>query len=277
MAVYPVAAGMEGMAGPTDSRGSERARAAIKRLVRAVEAANTMYFEEDSAGGCPDRTAKVTDRPSVCYAQLVSPRAVKKAAVRRAEIIDRASELFSTRGYADTTVADILQSVGIAKGGFYHHFASKEDVFEACADRLAAELAELFVAALQDASRTPRERVAAYLQLGYTGADQIGRPAIVHDLHSHGGRELHARVIDRVQEQVTAAFAEAVADGRDRGEYGFAGEPQVVAVAAIGMLRALHERYAHHPDALELVPPAFALDLMERVLGGRVASDGTTQ
>lgn len=218
-----------------------------------------------------------TDRPSVCYARPVSPRTVKKAAVRRAEIIDRASELFSTRGYADTTVADILQSVGIAKGGFYHHFASKQDVFKACADRLAAELAELFVAALQDASRTPRERVAAYLQLGYAGADQIGRHAIVRDLHSHGGRELHVRVVDRVQEQVTAAFAQAVADGRDRGEYIFGGEPQVVAVAAIGMLRALHERYADDPDAMDRVPPAFALDLIERILGAPAVSEGVTR
>lgn len=267
---------MEGMAGPTGSSSAERARAAIRRLVRAVEVTDATSFTQDPCTQDPctrelggERWDDVwrTDRLPVCYPRSVSPRAVKKAAVRRAEIIDRASDLFSTKGYAGTTVADILESVGMAKGGFYHHFASKQDVFEACADRLATDLAKLFVAALQDSSVTPRERVAGYLRLGYSGADQIGRQATAHDLHSHGGHDLHARVIDRVQDQVAAALAQAVADGRDRGDYSFEGEPEVVAVAAIGLLRALHERYADDPDAMERVPPAFALGLVERVLG----------
>ncbi|WP_407282947.1 TetR/AcrR family transcriptional regulator [Methanolobus sp. WCC1] len=46
-------------------------------------------------------------------------------------IINSAHELFSEKGYDKTTVADIIQKAGSSKGGFYHHFKSKEEVIEA--------------------------------------------------------------------------------------------------------------------------------------------------
>ena len=37
-----------------------------------------------------------------------------------------AQHLFETRGFAATTVDDIVSRAGVAKGAFYHHFESKE-------------------------------------------------------------------------------------------------------------------------------------------------------
>ena len=38
-------------------------------------------------------------------------------------------ELFYTQGYYNTSVDDILKSLSLSKGAFYHHFQSKEDFF----------------------------------------------------------------------------------------------------------------------------------------------------
>lgn len=38
-------------------------------------------------------------------------------------------ELFYKQGYYDTSIDDILRSLGLSKGAFYHHFDSKEDFF----------------------------------------------------------------------------------------------------------------------------------------------------
>lgn len=211
----------------------------------------------------------------------MSPRVVKQAEVRRSEIIGVATELFATRGYADTTMTDILDAAGITKGGLYHHFASKDEVFAACVDRLAAGLASRFVAVLDDASLRPRERVRGYIRLGYTDSGDLGdRAVIVHDLHVHdphvhGGRGLHASVIDGVQEQVVPAFARAIDQGRSEGDYTFEGDPTLVSVAVIGMLRAVHERYASEPNATELVPPELVIAMVERTLGVRSGVDGS--
>ena len=44
------------------------------------------------------------------------------------EIVAAAVELFSERGYHGTSVNDILKRTAISKGGFYHHFESKEQI-----------------------------------------------------------------------------------------------------------------------------------------------------
>ncbi|MCG8570437.1 MAG: TetR/AcrR family transcriptional regulator [Spirochaetes bacterium] len=48
-------------------------------------------------------------------------------------IIEHALNLFSEKGYNNTTIDDIAQSTGISKGGIYVHFKSKEDIFCAIA------------------------------------------------------------------------------------------------------------------------------------------------
>ena len=47
---------------------------------------------------------------------------------RRKQIKDVALELFVNKGYAKTTMDEIVQAVGISKGGMYHHFAGKEEI-----------------------------------------------------------------------------------------------------------------------------------------------------
>lgn len=60
----------------------------------------------------------------------------KDPEIRKNEIIQAAEELFLENGYEDTTVDDILQRTGLSKGGFYHHFKSKNEVFIAIIDRI---------------------------------------------------------------------------------------------------------------------------------------------
>ncbi|GGG59783.1 TetR/AcrR family transcriptional regulator [Paenibacillus radicis (ex Gao et al. 2016)] len=62
-------------------------------------------------------------------------RVVKEPEERKSEILDVAEELFFTKGYARTTVNDILQAIGIAKGTFYYYFKSKEEVMDAVVTR----------------------------------------------------------------------------------------------------------------------------------------------
>lgn len=57
-------------------------------------------------------------------------RTVKKADEHKGELIDIATQLFLSNGYARTTIKDIYTTTGGSFGMLYHHFQSKEDIFE---------------------------------------------------------------------------------------------------------------------------------------------------
>jgi AcrR family transcriptional regulator len=49
-----------------------------------------------------------------------------------------ALDLFSTQGYATTSVQQIVEAAGVTKGAMYHYFQSKDDLLFAIYDRMLA-------------------------------------------------------------------------------------------------------------------------------------------
>lgn len=47
------------------------------------------------------------------------------------KIISTSAQLFMTKGYEQTSIQDILDTLHLSKGGLYHHFKSKEEILEA--------------------------------------------------------------------------------------------------------------------------------------------------
>lgn len=58
----------------------------------------------------------------------------------REKIVRAANELFSRKGYHNTSVLDIVRAIGISAGSVYVHFKSKKDLFEEIATGNIEEL-----------------------------------------------------------------------------------------------------------------------------------------
>jgi len=67
-------------------------------------------------------------------------RIVKVAEVRREELLALALRLFMTVGFERTSVEQITREAGVAKGTFYHYFASKQDLLAQLVDSYADQL-----------------------------------------------------------------------------------------------------------------------------------------
>jgi TetR/AcrR family transcriptional regulator, transcriptional repressor for nem operon len=66
----------------------------------------------------------------------------EQAAANRERIIEAAAQLFRERGFEGIGVADLMKEAGLTHGGFYGHFASKEELIaEASARALMRSLA----------------------------------------------------------------------------------------------------------------------------------------
>jgi AcrR family transcriptional regulator len=68
-------------------------------------------------------------------------RITKDPETRRQEILDKAGELFEAQGIAKTSMSDIADKVGVAKGLVYYYFASKEELIEAIVEQFIGKLA----------------------------------------------------------------------------------------------------------------------------------------
>jgi AcrR family transcriptional regulator len=65
----------------------------------------------------------------------------QRRAATIASITAAARELFTTRGFAASSIDDIARRADVAKGAVYHHFESKEQIFERVFDQMTAALA----------------------------------------------------------------------------------------------------------------------------------------
>lgn len=66
-------------------------------------------------------------------------RTRKKPEQRRAELTEAARRVFRRKGYAASTVSDIVREAGVSQGTFYFYFKDKEAAFDAVAETIVME------------------------------------------------------------------------------------------------------------------------------------------
>lgn len=67
----------------------------------------------------------------------------------RRRIVEKAAEVFNTKGYFGSSMTDLVREIGLEKGGIYNHFASKEELALEAFDYAAGTMRERFQAALE--------------------------------------------------------------------------------------------------------------------------------
>jgi len=144
---------------------------------------------------------------------MPSSSAVPTADLTRQRLIRAALELFATRGYHDTTTAQIAKKAGVAEGTIYRHFPSKQQL-----------LNELYRAALRwaaklvqdaEAAEKPRVQLARVAQALAEGA--VRDPAVV----KLGFLERLEPVLDdesrKTAREFRAALERVIAQGKAEG------------------------------------------------------------
>ena len=101
---------------------------------------------------------------------------MRKGDEKRQEMLNVAERLFCLKGYEATSVQDILNVLHVSKGGFYHHFASKEALLETLFQQRAErglELTEEHLADVTDVMKRLNALMYGFLPLRKEEADFI--------------------------------------------------------------------------------------------------------
>lgn len=78
---------------------------------------------------------------------MATGRKAAQAEATRRELLDVARALFAERGYAGTSIEELVARARVTKGALYHHFRDKHDVFTTVFEELEREIVEKINAA----------------------------------------------------------------------------------------------------------------------------------
>lgn len=98
---------------------------------------------------------------------------VSKGMQTRQDIITKSLQVFSVKGYFNTSVSDILAVTGLTKGGLYGHFRSKEDIWYAVYDKAVMIWRDIVLKGAEEIT-DPLERIEKTIEndmKNYLGAD----------------------------------------------------------------------------------------------------------
>lgn len=144
-------------------------------------------------------------------------RISKNPEERRNEILDAAEMLFTSKGYAKTTVNDILKEVGVAKGTFYYYFQSKEEVMDAIVGRFI----DFGVKAAEDiaANSTLTAQEKMFQILMAQKPDTGKKEEMIEQLHQVNNAEMHQKSLVETILKLTPVLTEIIEQGMEEGVF----------------------------------------------------------
>ncbi len=207
-----------------------------------------------------------TDQRPAVSAPTRPRRVIKPSDVRRAELLDAAEAAFVESGIDAVSVADITNRAGVAKGTFYVHFSSRDDLLDALRVRLA-EAAATQLAALPIPSEVDDwpDALDALVDgtLAFLAAHWSIHEILAHQPHAHGAGRGEEVVVDRLRERLRTVLRAGVESG--------ALEAADIAVAADLLFDLLHA--AGHRARGERPDASVVTDVTRRMVRGALLRD----
>jgi len=164
---------------------------------------------------------------------------MKKGDRTRENIIMKSAAIFNQRGYAGTSLNDIIADTGIKKGGIYRHFASKDEIALEAYNYAASLVNRKFFEAV-DQEQSASGRLLAFFRVyedvvhnpPFIGGCPMLNTAVESD-------DTHAELRDRVKQGMHNALdvmKSIILDGIKAGEFKEDLDPDALASFAFSLL-----------------------------------------
>lgn len=207
---------------------------------------------------------------------------MKKGELKRSSILETAEKLFFEKGYEQTSIQDILDELSLSKGGFYHHFTSKEAILgEICENRVISGLGQLG-AELSGARIGLMDRLNLLLRkISMFERDDTPFAALLLKVcYADGDVRVRDRIRSAVLSQLGPLMDELVAEGMKSGDL-YTRNPGQITDIVLGMVDQVNDRACRiltaNPDnpecIIEIAEQLNACrDAVEMLLGAPFAS-----
>jgi len=141
---------------------------------------------------------------------------------RKGQIIQTSLRLFAIKGYENTTVNNIIEEAEISKGGFYHHYSSKEGLLEDIVKMLIGDMAAIFGEIDACKEMSALEKTNEYIRrVNALKSDKlVETSAFLSELYS-GGKNIHLekKLYDFALEHIAPVMKRIILQGINEGDF----------------------------------------------------------
>lgn len=205
----------------------------------------------DSTKSLPDASA----RPSRLAGAPPGPR---QRDLRQGGLLDAAAALFVEKGVAGTSIDDIVERAGVAKGTFYHYFHDRAAMLEALRRRYSQNFADAAQQAM--AGHAPDDwhaRLAAWIE---TVVREYVSSYALHDAIFHDPAVCHRCVMS--EEPIVQSLAHLLRGGHQAGIWALEDVPATAVCIFHGLHGVVDEAIATDADTAAIAP------MLSRLFGG---------
>jgi TetR/AcrR family transcriptional regulator, transcriptional repressor for nem operon len=164
---------------------------------------------------------------------------MSKADRTKENIIKQAAELFNQKGYAGSSISDVMNATGLKKGGIYNHFKSKDELALEAFEYAQGIVSQLIWQAVRR-KKGAKERLKALFSLYLTyfdnpplkGGCPILNTAIESDDTNPVLRDRVRAAIDEWRDLICRILKKGIAKGEIKPTV----EPDVIATIVISNL-----------------------------------------
>lgn len=136
-----------------------------------------------------------------------------KGEKRKQELLKIAYRLIISKGYEETSIDEIIAQAQIAKGTFYYHFKSKEEMLEALINMMITEQTEQAKQILSAPLPVPEKTVAVITAFRPTRDETTIQDALNKKENIIMHEKINRRVIDEAVPILSEVVAEGIAEG----------------------------------------------------------------
>ena len=138
---------------------------------------------------------------------------MKKGEKRKKELLKIAYDMFLTQGYENTSVDEIIEKAQIAKGTYYYHFQSKEQMLEEVIDMMIDSETKIAKQIITMDISVPQKIVMMLTSMKPTEAEQ----PIKNALFQPENVLMHHKVRRKLINILTPILSEVIKEGVDEG------------------------------------------------------------
>ena len=138
---------------------------------------------------------------------------MKKGEKRKKELLKIAYDMFLAQGYENTSVDEIIERAQIAKGTYYYHFQSKEQMLEEVIDMMIDSEAKMAEQIITMDIPVPQKIVMMITSMKPTEAEQ----PIKNALFQPENVLMHHKVRKKLITIITPLLSEVIKDGVNEG------------------------------------------------------------